>query len=270
MPLLGVGDRLVKAPLRAAERTGADIEPTAIEPRHRDPEPLALAADEVGDGHAAVLEDDLRGRRCVPAQLLLGRAERQAGRVLLDDDGADPAALFLAGADHHDIDVVVARARDELLGTVEDEVVAVASRGRLQRRHVGSRSRLSQAVAADLVHRDEVGEEPRLDLRAAEPVDHPRGHVVDRDKCGCGGTAIGHRLHDERRLQAAERDPARHFADVDRAEPQLARRLPHVDGVMMLLVPLAGERSDAIGGEPAREVLDLALIVTEVELTDHV
>jgi hypothetical protein len=57
LALLGIGDRLVEAALRPAQRAGADVEPAAVEPHHRDAEALAFAADQVFDRHADSLED---------------------------------------------------------------------------------------------------------------------------------------------------------------------------------------------------------------------
>eukprot|EP01137_Pigoraptor_chileana_P021862 Opistho-2@86090 len=269
LAVLGIGDRFVEAALRAAERAGTDVEASAVEPRHRKAESVALGADEVFDGDAAILEDHLGGRRSVPAELFLGRAEAEARRVLFDDEAADPLRLFLAGADHADVDVVITGARDELLRAVQHIMVAVALRRRLERRGVGPRTRFGEAIARDLLHADEVGQEARLDLGPAETVDHPGRHIVDRDIGAGRGAAIGHRLHDQRRFHPAEPDAARFLADVNRAEAQLARRLPHVDGIMMFLVPFGREGRDAVGGEFARHILDGELVVGKLELVGH-
>src|SRR6185312_14025590 len=50
--LLHVIDRTVEAELRAAERTGRNVEPPAVEPTHRDAETLAFRADAVRNWHA--------------------------------------------------------------------------------------------------------------------------------------------------------------------------------------------------------------------------
>jgi hypothetical protein len=90
LALLGVGDRLVEAALRAAQRAGADVEPAAVEAHHRDAEAFALAADAVGDRHPDLVEIDLGGRLRMPAELLLLRAEADALHVLLDDQAVMP------------------------------------------------------------------------------------------------------------------------------------------------------------------------------------
>ena len=51
-----------------------------------------LAAEQVLLGHAAVLEHQLRGLVGAEAHLLLDLADLEAGRALLDDEGAVPGA----------------------------------------------------------------------------------------------------------------------------------------------------------------------------------
>src|SRR3546814_6688728 len=63
-----------EATLCATKRAGADVEPAAIEPRHREAEALALGADEIFGGHAAILEDHLRGGGSVRSE------ERRVGK----------------------------------------------------------------------------------------------------------------------------------------------------------------------------------------------
>jgi hypothetical protein len=108
LALLGVFDRLVEAALRAAERAGADVEPAAVEPHHRDAEALALGADAILDRHADIVEIHLRGRLRMPAELALLRAEADAGHVLFDHQAGNALGAILAGADHGDVDLVLA------------------------------------------------------------------------------------------------------------------------------------------------------------------
>jgi hypothetical protein len=64
----------------------------------------------------------------MPAELALLRAEADAGHVLFDHQRADALGAFLAGADHGDVDLVLAAARDERLGARDDIMVAVPHR----------------------------------------------------------------------------------------------------------------------------------------------
>ena len=193
----------------------------------------------------------------------------EAGGVLIDDQAGDALRLVLRSADHGHIDIVEAAAADELLGAVEDVSITVEAGGSLESRRVRPAARLRQRIAGDLVHAHEIGEVFRLHLRPAERVDHPGGHVVDRDIGAGRGAAVGHRLHDQRGLQAPEPDPAALLADVDRAEAQLGAGLNHVAREVVLLVPLGGEWGDGVGGETLRHLLDRALLFGELELTGH-
>src|SRR3546814_11514534 len=74
------------------------------------------------------------------------------------------------------------------------------------------------------------------------------------------GAAIGHRLHDQRGFEPAERDAARFLADVDRREAEIGGFLDDIARKNVLFVPLGRVRGDAIGGEAARECLDFALV----------
>ena len=158
LALLGVGDRLVEAALGAAEAAGADVEAAAVEAHHRDPEALALAADEILGRHADLVEIDLGGRLRMPAELLLLRAEADARHVLLDHQAGNALRPVDAGADHGDVDLVLAAARDERLGAGDDIIIAVLDRAGLERRRVGARAGLGQAIGADPLHRHHRGQ----------------------------------------------------------------------------------------------------------------
>jgi hypothetical protein len=80
--------------------------PPAVEPGHGDAEAVALAADEVLRRHADIVEDQRRGRLRMPAELALGRAEADAGHVLLDREARDALGPGLAGADHRQVELV--------------------------------------------------------------------------------------------------------------------------------------------------------------------
>src|SRR5882724_7398629 len=77
--------RRLEASARPAERAARYVETAAVEPHHRDLEAFALCAKAIGNRHAAILEDHHRRWLRVPPELFLPLAERQAGRVLLDD-----------------------------------------------------------------------------------------------------------------------------------------------------------------------------------------
>ena len=85
--------------------------------------PMAFVAEQVRGRHAAVLEQDLRGVARVLAHLVFDARHGVAGRVGRHDEGADALlAGRLVGDRHHDRDVAVLAAGDELLDAVEHVV----------------------------------------------------------------------------------------------------------------------------------------------------
>ena len=261
-----IGDRLVEAALSAAQAAGADIEPPAVEAHHGDPKALALAPDAVLDGHANIVEIDLARRLAVPAQLSFLRTEAHSGHVLLDHQGADALGAFLASTDHGHVNFVLAPARDKGLGARDDIMVAVPGRPRLQRSRVRTARRFGQAIAAQPFHPDHARQILLLDRVRPEAVDHPGGHVVDGNEGAGRRTAIAHRLEDQRRFEPPEPDPAAFLGNVDSPKAKLGRLDDRVAREVMPFIPLRGVRSDLGGGELARHILDLALVVGKVEL----
>ena len=91
--------------------------------------PSPSAPEQVRRRHAAVGEDELAGRRACDPELRLEARDLEAGRVGLDDEGADAAVLRgRIGAGEDGVDVRDAGVRDEPLVAVQDVVVAVALR----------------------------------------------------------------------------------------------------------------------------------------------
>src|SRR5690606_28399713 len=78
LALLHVRERAIERILRAAKRTGGDVEAPAIEPLHRVLEALALWSNTVLDRHAAIFEVHDRGRLRTPAHLVFVLAEAEA------------------------------------------------------------------------------------------------------------------------------------------------------------------------------------------------
>ena len=76
---------------------GGHVQPLVVEVKHDRPKPGVLLADEVGGGHAAVLEIECRGVGRPPAHLLQRRA-LQPRRIALDQQQADPARARPASA----------------------------------------------------------------------------------------------------------------------------------------------------------------------------
>src|SRR5207237_6394987 len=137
-----------------AEGLRRDADAAAVEPGHRDLEALALVAQTVLDGNAAVLEDELRGVRRADAELLFGFRHEEALARLLDQQRRDAMAAFrLHGLHEDERRRGLTPAGDEDLAAVDDVLVAVAPRERVLIRRVGARLRLGEREATDLVPR---------------------------------------------------------------------------------------------------------------------
>ncbi|KAG1525515.1 hypothetical protein G6F50_018452 [Rhizopus delemar] len=91
-----------------------------------------LAADDVGGGHAAVVEMDGRHRRPGLAHLVVGLAGGQSRRAAFHDEGRDPlgAGRIGIGARHDGEQTGQRCIGDEALFAVQHETVAVAHGGR--------------------------------------------------------------------------------------------------------------------------------------------
>ena len=169
--------------------------------------------------------------------------------------------------DHH-VDVGDAAVGDEDLGAVQDPLVAVEPRGRLQALHVRARLRLGDRVGAE------------LDLVAdPEALRDPLGDLLG----GAGGGEAG---RGEARALDRERDPGAAPVQLlggDDAELTV-RVLPHLLHVLEALqAPLAGlpddlpgrallgvvlrrDGPDHLAGEPPDLLLVLPLLVVESEI----
>src|SRR5689334_11372786 len=118
-PRLRVLQRVVRRALREPEALSPDPGPRAIEDPHRDPEALALLAEQVVRRDAAVVEEQLAGRRPLDPHLRLDPADFEAWRVRLDDERRDTGvAGGRVGLREDDVEPGDAGVRDEPLGAV--------------------------------------------------------------------------------------------------------------------------------------------------------
>ena len=269
LTLFGIGYRFIQTPLRAAQRTSANVQPSAVQAHHRKAETIAFRAYAIGHGHATIFENHLRGGRGIPAKLFLRRAKAKPCCVLVDDKATNALCFVIAGADHDNIDVIISSARDELLRAIQHIMIAIAPRAGFQRRSIRPAAGFREAIACNFLHRHKLRQITRLQLCIAEAINHPRGHIMNGNKCAGGGAAIGHSLHDQRRLQPAKARATRFFGHINRAKAKRACRFPHIYRIMRLFVPFGGKRRDRICGEFARHVLYGDLIVGEFKLVLH-
>src|SRR5262249_30736424 len=138
---------------------GRDPGPRAIERAHRDLETVALGPDDGCLADLHLLEDDVGRVGAALPHLVLFLADRQPGRLPVDDEAGDP---FVAGrpffAREHGIEARDAAVRDPALLPGDDVVVAHLLVAGLHPRDVRPGIRFGATV----------GREDRLGEQAAE------------------------------------------------------------------------------------------------------
>mmetsp|Transcript_71559 Transcript_71559/g.201986 ORF Transcript_71559/g.201986 Transcript_71559/m.201986 type:complete len:480 (+) Transcript_71559:81-1520(+) len=215
LPLVGELDGLLEADAAEAVRHGADAEALVVEVAHDVLEALVLLAEQVAPGHPHVVEGDVRGPGG-PDAGALHLPRREAGHAPLDHEEADAAHPRPAGPAGDGEVVREDAVGDPLLLAVQDVVVAVELRRRLQVGHVAARRGLGDAEAADL-------------LAPEAPRDHPLLHllrgVVEDGREADGGPA---RDAPEEAAGAGPRDLVVHDELVEPVGLEAPRALPDV------------------------------------------
>src|SRR3989441_379955 len=241
-----------------------------VEGSHRDPEPLALFAQPLVDGHRAVGEVERHRGRGADAQLLLLLADREAGRALLDEEGGDALRAQLrvhCGEDDDDVGVVAVGA--PLLGAVQHVTVALADRRRAQPRGVGAGAGLRERVGREHLPRRETrqvlllvllgaGEEDRQAAERLIEVLRRRRRARPRDL-----------LADEREREAPHVRPAVFLGQPDPVEAGVHEGADRLFRIGLPLVVGGGAWRDPLARNLAREVADHPLVLAEIEELVH-
>ena len=134
-------------------------------PSHRDPEAVALDAEQVPGRNAHVVEDHLAGGLGVPAHLVSDGPNDSPAAAQFDDEGRDAFGSRAAGPGHHDVDAADPGAGDELLDAGQDVLLAVPHGPGGDGRRVGTGTRFGQAVRAELHQAAQIGQIPRAAVR---------------------------------------------------------------------------------------------------------
>src|SRR5262249_4058764 len=120
---------------------------------------------------------------------------------------------------------------------------------------------LGEAVAREMLHRAELGQEALALRLVAEAVDHPSGHVMDRDVGRGAWTGRRQLLHDQRRIETREGTSADIVADIDAAEAQSRGLTQGLNRKDLLGIPFGGARQHLVGRELARGIAKSLLIL---------
>ena len=204
------------------------------------------------DAHAVERDVGLPDR--AHRALALDRRRLVAGRALLDEEALDLAVGLVAGP--HDDDVGDRAVADPALGAVDDVLVAVAARARLQRDGVRAVLGLGQRERADLLDAGHAREPALALLLGAEQVD--RAHRQAR-------------LHAEERPEApvAAVDLHVHEPPGERAHPRAAVALDVVADQAELAEP-PEQRPGRLGPLPVLVDLRQHLLVDEAPRAQEV
>ena len=234
----------------------------------------AAVADEVGLGHAAVGEGQAMGVGGVPAELVVGRLDVEAGRSRGDDDGRDLglAVVAHAGASRHGDERgdVGAGVGDEGLGTVDHPFAVVELGLGAGGTGVGARAGLGETEARERASGDQVGQPGVLLLLGAEGEDRVDAEAHGRLEGDAQGLVDPADLLD-RDAQAGEVAVLAGAAVLLRRgqthQPEAAHLLDDVGREVVVLVPLR-----CVGGDlRLRELADAAteLLVLAGQLERH-
>jgi len=117
-----------------------------------------------------------------------------------------------------------------------------------------------------MLHRGELGQEsPALRL-AAERIDHPGGHVVDRDVRRGRSAALRQFLEDDCGIEPGQRRAADVVTHGDGAEAERRRLAQCVDRKDFAFVPFARERHHLLAREGAGDGGKRALLLGKIEV----
>ena len=178
LTLARVISRAFEGGARHPYRLRRDADAPALQIGQRDLVALAFRAQPVRGRDAHVFEGDVAGVRRMLPQLVFHAQHLIARRVGRHDERRDAALARVGvgnGEDDHGLSALARR--DELLGAVQDVVVAIAPRARAQAACVRSRLRLGQGKAADVRTAGQGTQELVLLRVVAELQD---GHARDR------------------------------------------------------------------------------------------
>ena len=225
--------------------------PRAVEDPHRDAEALALLAEQVLGRDAAVVEEDLAGRRALDPHLRLDPADLEARRVGLDHERGDAGVAGLGiGLGEDDVEVRDAGVGDEALAAVEHVLVALAPRLGAHRGRVGARARLGQRVGGQPLAARQARQPALLLLVAAGELDPERARAPARRGSGRSSrrpsTAPRSRRAPSARRCRCRRTPPRTAARAGRARAS-ARPCPRGTRPSCRSRPRAGRRARARG-----------------------
>ena len=149
-PIAGKRQCGIESSARHADRLRRNADATTLEIGQCDAVTATFGAKQIRRRHFTILEHDLRGIRCVLAQLFLDPRHDKAWCSRIDDETGD--ALFagaLVGDSEHDRHIGILAGSDELLDAIEHIPIAALLGARGDGAGIRSRLRLGQTETAE-------------------------------------------------------------------------------------------------------------------------
>src|SRR5207342_831828 len=157
--------------------------------------------------------------------------DRDAGKVGVDDEGADAAVPALGIGLGVDREVVgIGAVGDEALGAADDVLVALLDGAGFHPGDVGAGVGLGQAEGGELLVFGQHAEVLLLRLLGAAERDRRRGETVGHQRGADAGAAPAHLLLDQTAGEVVEAGSAVGLGDVGVHQPDLPGLLDHVGG----------------------------------------
>ena len=268
LSLLGIGRCRLVGGLRQPQRHGADPDPAAVERLEEELVARALLAEQVLGGDPAVVEQELPGVRGVEPHLLLHPADGEAGRIGLDDEGADAARVRLAlGDGGDDVGARHAGVGDEALAPVQHPAVVDQPRPRAGAARVRPGARLGQPVRPQHLAAGHGAQVALLLLIGAGQVDRVAAEAgVGRDDDPDAPAGAGQLLDGDGVGQGVEAGAAELLRVRDAQQAQLGRLADDLVRELALALQLVGDRHDLALGEVAHRAPDLFVLRAEGEV----
>jgi hypothetical protein len=196
---------------------------------------------------------------------VLELADREAGPVGLDDERADPARMAGVGVgdgeDH--VEVRDAEVRDPVLGAVDDPRVAVAHRARAHAARVRAGVGLGEREGRGPLAAGALGQEPLLELVAAEEPDRQRPELLDHEHERARGARLCDLLDRDVQHQRAGSGAAVLGLERQAEEVVLREQLAQVLRVFAFVVDLGRARRHPLGHDLADRVAEVDVLLRE-------
>jgi hypothetical protein len=269
-PLPRVPQRRLVRRLGDADRARRDVDPADLQAVQDLLQAAALlAAEQVDRRDADLVEDQLAGLRALVAELGQVPADREAGRVRVDEQDRHAfvrLGRIFGGLDQHGQDAGHPGVRDPRLGPADHVVVAVFDRGGHDALQVGPGARLGERDARAELAGGHLRQVPFLLLVGATAGDQPAGHRVRAEQARRAQPRARDLLEGEGVGDAVGAEAAVLFGDVEAEEAQFPELAHDLRGIAASALPFGGDRHDLLVGEFPQRLPEEALLVGQLEV----